>query len=151
MIAGHPRFATRVNEWSVGIKVQDLSGSGNYIGASAVQGRMVYDHKVLRSVAIRAVYSPATLAVSLAKGGTSGTTIATVTSGNTGSTYAYKVNPSARATYDMSTSAYAGTALTSGTTEIIASAGDVIEIVNLSSSKVKAVAYITVGGGDVAE
>ena len=29
--------------------------------------------------------------------------------------------------------------------------GDVIEIVNLSSSKVKAVAYITVGGGDVAE
>ena len=151
MIAGHPRFATRVNEWSVGIKVQDLSGSGKYIGASAVQGRMVYDHKVLRSVAIRAVYSPATLAVSLAKGGTSGTTIATVTSGNTGSTYAYKVNPSARATYDMSTSAYAGTALTSGTTEISASAGDVIEIVNLSSSKVKAVAYITVGGGDVAE
>lgn len=61
------------------------------------------------------------------------------------------MNPSARATYDMSTSAYAGTALTSGTTEIIASAGDVIEIVNLSSSKVKAVAYITVGGGDVAE
>ena len=151
MIAGHPRFATRVNEWSVGIKVQDLSGSGKYIGASAVQGRMVYDHKVLRSVAIRAVYSPATLAVSLAKGSTSGTTIATVTSGNTGSTYAYKVNPSARATYDMSTSAYAGTALTSGTTEISASAGDVIEIVNLSSSKVKAVAYITVAGGDVAE
>ena len=88
MIAGHPRFATRVNEWSVGIKVHCLPGSGNYIGASAVQGRMVYDHKVLRSVAIRAVYSPATLAVSLAKGSTSGTTIATVTSGNTGSTYA---------------------------------------------------------------
>ena len=45
MIAGHPRFATRAEEFSVPIHIQDLSGSGKYIGASAVQGRDVYGHK----------------------------------------------------------------------------------------------------------
>ena len=43
MLAGHPRFATRAMEFAVPIKVQDLSGSGKYIGASAVQGRNVYE------------------------------------------------------------------------------------------------------------
>ncbi len=149
MIAGHPRFATRVKEWSVPVKLQDLSGSGKYIGASAVQGRMIYGHKVLRQAAIRAVYSPATLTLSLAKGSTDGTTIAAVTAGNTGTTYAYKVNPSSRATYNQSSSNYGGTSLISGTTEIAVSAGDVIEIVNLSSSKVVSVGYITVVVSDI--
>lgn len=45
-VAGHPDYATRVNEWTVDVHVQDLSGSGKYIGASAVQGRKVYGHKV---------------------------------------------------------------------------------------------------------
>lgn len=142
MIAGHPKFATRVNEWSVPVHIQDLNGSGKFIGASAVQGRMVYAHKVLRSVAIRAVYTPGSLTVSVAAGDTTGTTIATVTAGNTGTTYKYKVNPSARATFNQAN--YDGTALTSGTTEISVSAGDVIEIVNISSSKVVATAYVTV-------
>lgn len=149
MLAGHPRFATRVREWNVPVKIQDLSESGQYIGASAVQGRMVYAHKVLRSVAIRAVYSPGSLTVSLAAGASSGTTVATISAGNTGTTYAYKKNPSSRATHDMTTAAYGGTSLTSGTTEIEASPGDVLEIVNLSSSKVKAVAYVTVGESDI--
>lgn len=149
MIAGHPRFATRAREFSVPVHLQDLSGSGNYIGASAVQGRNVYDHKVTRSAAIRAVYSPAALTVSLAKGSTAGTTVATVTAGNTGTTYAYKVNPASRATYNQTSSNYAGTSLTSGTTEIAASAGDIIEIVNLSSSKVVSVGYITVAASDI--
>ncbi len=56
-IAGHPRFATRVRAWKEPIKLQDLSGSGNYIGASAVQGREIYDHMVTRSIAIIALYS----------------------------------------------------------------------------------------------
>lgn len=149
MIAGHPRFATRVKEWSVPVKKQDLSGSGKYIGASAIQGRMIYGHKVLRQAAIRAVYSPAALTLSLAKGSTTGTTVATITAGNTGTTYAYKVNPASRATYNQTSSNYAGTSLTSGTTEIAASAGDIIEIVNLSSSKVVAVGYITVAASDI--
>jgi hypothetical protein len=51
----------------------------------------------------------------------------------------------------MTSSAYSGTSLTSGTTAIVVSAGDVIEVVNLSSSKVKAVAYLTVTAADIAE
>lgn len=51
-VAGHPNYATRVNEWAVDVHVQDLSGSGRYIGASAVQGRKVYAHKVTNPEAI---------------------------------------------------------------------------------------------------
>lgn len=47
-IVGHPNWCTRVNEWMVPVKIQDLSGSGKYIGASAVQGRRVYAHKVTK-------------------------------------------------------------------------------------------------------
>jgi len=41
-IAGHPNWCHRVQEWQVTPHLQDLAGSGNYIGASAVQGRKVY-------------------------------------------------------------------------------------------------------------
>ena len=149
MLAGHPRFATRVNEWSVPVKVQDLSESGKYIGACAVQGRMVYAHKVLRSAAIRAVYSPGALTVSLAPGSASGKTIVTVSAGNTGTTYAYKINPASRATFNQTSANYGGTALTSGTTEIAVSKGDIIEIVNFSSSKVAAVGYVAAAESEI--
>ena len=52
-IAGHPDWCHHVNEWAVPVKVQDLSGSGKYIGASAVQGRNVYGHKVSKPAALR--------------------------------------------------------------------------------------------------
>ena len=45
-IAGHPNWCHRVMEWQVAVHLQDLNGSGNYIGASAVQGRKVYGVKV---------------------------------------------------------------------------------------------------------
>lgn len=153
MIAGHPRFATRAAEWQVGVHVQDLSGSGNYIGACAVQGRRVYGHKVLRSVAIRAVYAPGSLGVSLAAAtgsGASGKTVATVSGGAEGMTYAYKRNPSARAAYGTADTEYGGTSLTSGTTKIEASEGDIIELVGLSDSKVVSAAYVTVKAADIA-
>lgn len=51
-VAGHPDCATRAQEWSVPVHVQDLGGSGQYIGACAVQGRKVYDHKVTKSAGI---------------------------------------------------------------------------------------------------
>lgn len=51
-IAGHPLFASRVNEFSVPVHVQDLGGSGKYIGACAVQGRQVWGAKVTRPEAI---------------------------------------------------------------------------------------------------
>ena len=44
-VAGHPAYATRVNEWAVPIGVNDLT-DGKHIGASAIQGRKVYAHKV---------------------------------------------------------------------------------------------------------
>lgn len=45
-IAGHPNWCHRVMEWQVPVHLQDLSGSGKFIGASAVQGRKVYGLKV---------------------------------------------------------------------------------------------------------
>lgn len=138
-IAGHPRFATRVNEWAVPVHVQDLSGSGKYIGASAVQGRSVYGHKITRSIAIRAMYAPGALGITAAPGGTAGGTVLTVT-GATG-TLKYTKAPGARAAFGA---AYTGTALTSGSTEIPGCAeGDVIEVAEIVSSKVKNVGYIT--------
>lgn len=149
MLAGHPRFATRATEFAVDIHLQDLSGSGKYIGASAVQGRKVYDHKVLRSVAIRAIYSPGSLTMQAAQGAAAGNTILTVVSGNSGTTYAYKKNPAERVTYGTTKAAYAGTDLTSGTTEIDVKEGDIIEVVNLVSNKVQNVGYYTVKAGDI--
>ena len=149
MLAGHPRFATRAMDFSVPIHLQDLSGSGKYIGASAVQGRKVYDHKVLRSVAIRAIYSPGSLVLSAAAGAAAGTTKVTVNAGNSGTTYTYKKNPATRAIYDMTTAKYAGTALTSGTTEIAVTEGDIIEVVNLVAGKVANVGYLTVKAGQI--
>jgi len=145
MMAGHPRYATRAKAWGVGVHVQDLAGSGQYIGACAVQGRKVYGHKVLRSAAIRAVFAPGSLGITLAASD-AGKTIATVTGG---STYAYKLNPTSRATYDMTSTAYGGTSLTSGSTKIEVNAGDILEIVSLSSSKVKSVGYVTVTASDI--
>lgn len=142
-ICGHPKFATRVKEWKVPVKLVDLDGDASYVGASAVKGRMVYAHKVLRQTAIQNVYAPAALTVSFAQGATTGKTIATISAGNAGTTYAYKVNPATRAAFGTTSTNYAGTSLTSGTTEIACSAGDTIEIVNLSGSKVIAAGYHT--------
>ena len=52
MVFGHPDYAARVKEWSVPVHVQSLDASGNFVGASAVQGRYVYAHKVTDPAAI---------------------------------------------------------------------------------------------------
>jgi hypothetical protein len=148
MIAGHPRFATRVAEWSVPVHVQDLGESGKYIGACAVQGRRVYGHAVLRATAIRAVYAPGSLTVTLAASD-EGKTVATVTAGNSGTTYKYTKNPSSRVAYGTTATAYGGTSLTSGTTKISVAEGDVLEIVNFVDSAAYAVAYVTVKAADI--
>ena len=51
-VAGHPDCATRADEFAVPVHLQDLAGSGKYIGASAVQGRSVYGHKVTHKTGI---------------------------------------------------------------------------------------------------
>ncbi len=45
-IAGHPNWCHRVIEWSVDVHLQDLNGSGKFIGASAIQGRKIWGTKV---------------------------------------------------------------------------------------------------------
>ncbi|MGL5328248.1 MAG: hypothetical protein ACRDD7_03195 [Peptostreptococcaceae bacterium] len=52
IIVGHPQFASRVGEFSVPVHIQDLNGSGKYIGASALQGRQVMGGKVTEPTAI---------------------------------------------------------------------------------------------------
>lgn len=47
-LAGHPDWCCRVREWQVDVHLQDLGGSGKYIGASAVQGRKIYAHRVTK-------------------------------------------------------------------------------------------------------
>ena len=47
-IAGHPDWCCRVEEWQVPVSLVDLTGSGKWIGASAVQGRKIYAHKVTK-------------------------------------------------------------------------------------------------------
>lgn len=51
-ICGHKDWCCRVREWKKEVHLQDLNGSGSYIGASAVQGRMIYGHKVTKSAAV---------------------------------------------------------------------------------------------------
>ncbi|MGN1109845.1 MAG: hypothetical protein ACI4RK_10745, partial [Oscillospiraceae bacterium] len=60
MIAGHPKYATRVHGWKVPIAVNNLA-DGKHIGASAVQGRSVYGHEVLRKSAIYVVFTAGSL------------------------------------------------------------------------------------------
>ena len=53
IICGHKNWCCRVNEWAVNVHLQSLDGSGTYIGASAIQGRRVYAHKVTNSAAVQ--------------------------------------------------------------------------------------------------
>lgn len=53
-IAGHPNWCHRVEAWAVPVHLQDLNGSGKYIGASAVQGRKVYGVKVSKKETVYA-------------------------------------------------------------------------------------------------
>lgn len=51
-IAGHSRWCSRIREWIVAPRIQDLNGDGTHIGASAVQGRWVYKHAVSKAAAV---------------------------------------------------------------------------------------------------
>lgn len=151
MLAGHPRFATRAEEFSVDVHLQDLSGSGKYIGASAVQGRDVYGHKVLRSVAIRAIFVPGVITVTAAVGTNAGDTKITATASE-GNTLAYKKNPATRIVHGTSSTDYAGTSMTSGTAKNVSScsAGDIFEVAEFDTNgNCVNVGYITLSASDI--
>ena len=48
----HKEWCARVKYWVKDVHLQDLNGSGDYIGASAVQGRVAYGHLVTNSAAV---------------------------------------------------------------------------------------------------
>ncbi|HNW87669.1 MAG TPA: hypothetical protein PLP25_01550 [Candidatus Limiplasma sp.] len=146
VICGHPRFATRVNAWQAPVRLQSLDGSGKYIGASAVQGRMVYAHKVLRQKGVRCVYAPTAMTLAAAPGATLGATLLTIADASEATIWKYTLNPASRAVYGAASS---GTALTSGTTEIAAVPGDVVEVVGLKSSKIVSAGYISLAAANV--
>lgn len=50
LIAGHPNWCHRVEEWSVPVSIKDLTNT--YIGASAVQGRKIFGVKVSKPAAV---------------------------------------------------------------------------------------------------
>ena len=144
MIGGHPRYATRINAWKVPVAVNDLA-DGKHIGASAVQGRMVYEHEVLRKNAIYAVFAAGALTaalVSFTGKDKDGKAIVTVTETATDS-FVYRINPAQRAALGEALSSAA--AFESGVTEITSKKGDIIEIIDLDADgKCVKVGYVTV-------
>lgn len=148
-IAGHPRFATRINEFKVPVSIKDLTNE--YIGSSSVVGRMVYAHAVLRETAIRACYAPSAVDITVAVGTVaSGDTKITVT--DAVGTFAYKKNPSSTITYGTATATYAGTAVTSGTAKTIGSCvvGDIIEVAHFDADGLcDGVGYVTLATADI--
>ena len=141
MICGHPRFATRVNAWQAPVRLQSLDGSGKFIGASAVQGRMVYAHKVLRQKGVRCVYAPLSIGLAGIPGATAGTAVLTLTDASDATGWKFAKNPATRAAFG---SAHTGLEITSGSTEIAASVGDVIEVVGVKLGKVVSAGYLSI-------
>jgi len=134
-ICGHPGWSTRVNEWSVPVAINNLGNQ--YIGASAVQGRLVYGHKLTKPLTVRIVYSPGELAASLDQGSATGKTKVVCTA-PTG-TAKYRVKPATRVVFNQSDSGF-----TAISTEFSPSVGDIVEVVDFVSSKAKSVCYLTV-------
>ena len=75
-IAGHPGWSHRVMEWQVPVRLQNLEGSGTFIGASAVQGRLVYGLLVSRASTVQVKTKAVDIDVAISSvtqvGGTSG-------------------------------------------------------------------------------
>lgn len=144
MIAGHPKYATRVYAWRVPVQVVDLNGDAAYIGASAVKGRLVYGHKALREACILPVFSPTEIAVvgTALTGDDAGKYTCTATATDSG-TLKYKVITDGVLTpYGADDTGFSS--FTSGTTKITASSGNIIEIGEFKSSELIAAGYYAV-------
>lgn len=88
-ICGHKNWCCRVNEWAVPVRLQSLEGSGTYIGASAVQGRKAYGHKVTNSAAVNML--SAVLNCTITEATATGTTTITITAGTNATKVKYRV------------------------------------------------------------
>jgi len=130
-IAGHSDWCHRVREWIVLPHVQDLNGDGAHIGASAVQGRWIYKHKVSKAAAVYVKFLN-DLTVTSEAGTASGDTKITVTPALvSGHTYAYKTAASvAIPQYGI---APTGFTAWNGTADITATTGNDIVIAELDA------------------
>jgi hypothetical protein len=58
MLAGHPQYATRIEEWRFLPQLVNLDGDQNVIGGSAIKGRLVLTHEVIKPEAFAMVTYP---------------------------------------------------------------------------------------------
>jgi hypothetical protein len=135
-ICGHPGWSTRVKEWSVPVAINNLGNQ--YIGASAVQGRLVYGHKLTKPLTVRIIYSPGELDASLTAVGAALGKTKIVCTAPTG-TAKYRKNPATRVVFDQSDSGF--TAITTDPTVVV---GDILEVVDFVGGLAKSVCYLTV-------
>lgn len=112
IICGHKNWCCRVKEWAVDVHLQDLNGSGTYIGASAIQGRRVYAHKVTNSAAVVMDSNVLTPSITITSHS------ATITGGTNGTGIKYRM-------YDASEEEWG--AWTTYSSAVTTAANDVIE------------------------
>ena len=130
IICGHKNWCCRVKEWQKDVHLQGLDGSGAYIGASAVQGRKIYDHKVTNSAAV--VMDSGVLNPSIAEATVSTTTTITITNGTNGTKSKYR-----KGTVSGSTTTWGAWTDYDASAKPTASATDIIEAYSLDAKGVR--------------
>ena len=130
IIFGHPDWCCRVEEWQVPVKLQSLDGSGAYIGASAIQGRKIYAHKVTNSAAV--YMDSAVLVPTISEATAGGTTTITITGGTNTSSIKYR-----KGTVADSVTTWGDWTTYDGSNKPTASATDIIEAYGLDAGGVR--------------
>jgi hypothetical protein len=134
-IAGHPNYAVRAREFAVPVKVVDLDGDANFIGATAVKGRMVYAHTVLKPEAVRCVYSLKPLNVYFAESG------ALVVAGAAETdSFKFRRDPDEQTFYGDSITKYSSF---TNAEEVDVDPGSTVEVVKVVDGAIVAVGYAT--------
>ena len=149
MIFGHADWAHRIREWVVLPHVQDLNGDSKHIGASAVQGRWIFKHKVSKAAAIYVKTISVLTVTSAAGSGAAGTTAVTVSPvlGN-GHTYVYKAGAAGTVAVPAPGSNLTGWTAWNGTDVITAATGADLVVAEVVTATVEgAAAQICVQAG----
>ena len=128
-ICGHPDWCCRIEEWQVPVHIQDLSQSGKYIGASAVQGRKVYAHKVTKPSTVKIISK--VLDPTITEATATGTTTITISGGANTSTIKYR-----KGTVSEGVTTWGDWTTYNGSSKPTASATDIIEAYGLDADGV---------------
>ena len=130
VIFGHPDWCCRVDEWAVDVKLQSLDGSGSYIGASAIQGRKVYAHKVTNSAAV--LMDSAVLIPTIEEATAGGTTTITITGGTNTTSIKYR-----KGTVSEGVTTWGDWTTYNGSSKPTAEATDIIEAYGIGDGGVR--------------